>query len=165
MSSLTGNALTVLLVGGIVAAMAVYPFDEPDKTETGRIQERHPSANAEAEKKVSSVQGFPGRAVVGSPPPESDNAEVCGGDGADCRAPETVTGWYANRPVQARHNPGAGLYGDAAEVKRVRENYNCDLAVQAREYCEKLQRGEESHRQCLSINLYYSYSRLCGHQP
>lgn len=47
----------------------------------------------------------------------------------------------------------------------LKENYNCELAIQARETCEKVWRGEEAHQQCLAMNSYFTYSRHCGMQP
>ena len=165
MSSMTGNALAVLVVGGLAAWMAgsmISPVEEKGVSP-------HPSlalsSRGSAPAKVEpAASGFGGTVVVGAAGPSSENTAICGAGGNDCRAPEAAAQWYANRPKNVGR-PRTGVYADTAEVKRVRENYYCDLAVQAREYCEKLSRGEEAHKQCLNINLYFSYSRLCGRQP
>ena len=165
MSSMTGNALAVLVVGGLAAWMAGGMVPPVEEKRVSPLQPLAASARGSTPAKSEPpAAGFGGTVVVGTAGPSSGNAAICGAGGNDCRAPEAAAQWYANRPRNVSRSR-TGAYADIAEVKRVRENYYCDLAVQAREYCEKLSRGEEFHKQCLNINLYFSYSRLCGHQP
>ncbi|MET0070099.1 MAG: hypothetical protein ABW096_08655 [Candidatus Thiodiazotropha sp.] len=66
----------------------------------------------------------------------------------------------------ARPLPGAKVVGDytIAEHMKFKEEYYCDLAIQAREQCEG-HPDEGTYKQCLSLRSYYTYSRHCGHQP
>jgi len=51
-----------------------------------------------------------------------------------------------------------------AEHRQFKEEYYCDLAVQAREQCEGLQ-DTRAYEHCLSLRSYYTYGRHCEYLP
>jgi len=63
---------------------------------------------------------------------------------------------------QARPEPGTYTEEEYAQFK---EDYNCELAINARAQCETIDRGPDGLEQCLKLSQYYTYSRHCGEQP
>lgn len=60
--------------------------------------------------------------------------------------------------------PEPGIYS-AEEYAQFKEDYNCELAINARAQCETVDRGPDGLERCLKLSQYYTYSRHCGEQP
>lgn len=57
--------------------------------------------------------------------------------------------------------PEPGFYSED-EYAGFKEDYNCELARNARTQCEAVDRGPDGLEQCLKLSQYYTYTRHCG---
>ena len=57
-----------------------------------------------------------------------------------------------------------GVYSDE-QYDQFKEDYNCELAENAKAQCEAVDRGSDGLEKCLKLSQYYTYSRHCGEQP
>lgn len=156
--------LAAVVGGGLaVAAIAALHGGRGEGVATTAVS-RAPTSEAPRSMAVPHP-GLPsegGRAVALAP---AVQAGCASGQPCDAASADALPKWFSDRKADPDAQTAYGAYGDAAEVKRVRENYYCYLAQQARATCEKVERNGDHQKRCLNITLYYSYSQLCGRQP
>ena len=149
-----GKVLTVFTLLGVAILIAVFAVDRQSRDLVHKTLDANPAPETVPASAEIAVQGegYAADPVPDSLEPTDDSVEAA---------------WEARfRTVPRQPLAEDRRVGDytISEHRVFKEQYYCELAVQAREQCQAAA-DDDSYRRCLSLRSYHTYSRHCGYQP